>query len=246
MFSAEDDIPLAQLLGKKQKCSVRDVSSTSTKCITRRRKSKQVCKCAAAKYCTVVKEVELQEGQTTPQYGRPEKYLKRQCSYTCCVCNEKFTTLTAYNKHAPIHGYHPCGLLYCNQWFRVLSALEMHRSLHRAGGKLTFPCGTCGEKFSHPSVCDKHAACHGSKLVQCYYTQCTKTFRRKADMKEHMKSHDPGEHVCDICGKQFYAQSNLKKHCRNHFPPSIGCKQCKEKFHQYQQLKRHVAKVHAK
>ncbi len=211
MFSAEDDVPLSQLLGKKPKRSVRDVSSTSMKHVMRHRKTKQVCKRATTKFHTVVKEVDLQEGQTTAQYGRPEKYMKHKHSYTCCVCNEKFTTLTAYNKHAPIHGYHPCGLLYCNQWFRVLSALEMHRSLHRAGGKLTFPCSTCGEKFSHPSVCDKHAACHGTKLVKCYYTQCTKTFRRKADMKEHMKSHDPGQHVCDICGKQFHAQSNLKK-----------------------------------
>ncbi len=264
VFAAEDDIPLSQLLGTKAKRSERDVSSTGTKHVTHHRecsehdvsstgtkrvmcprKAKQVCKRIAAKFRTVVKEVEQQEGQTTVQYGRPEKYRKCQHSYTCCVCEEKFTTLTMYNKHAPSHGYHPCGLPYCNQWFRVLSALEMHRSLHRAGGKLTFPCSTCGEKFSHPSVCNKHAACHGMKLVKCYDPQCTKTFRRKGDMKGHMKCHDPGQHVCDICGKQFHAQSNLKKHRHNHFAPSIKCKQCTAKFHQYQQLKRHVAKVHA-
>ncbi len=262
VFASEDDIPLSQLLGMKYsecdassrstKCALRhcehsehDVSSKSTKRVTRCHKAKQVCKRAPMKFRSVVKEVDLQEGQTTAQYGHPEKYRKRQHSYTCCVCKEKFTTLTAYNKHAPSHGYHPCGLPYCNQWFHVLSTLEMHRSLHRASGKLTFPCSTCGEKFSHPSVCDKHAACHGTKLIKCYDPQCTKTFRRKGDMKEHMKCHDPGQYVCDICGKQFYAQSNLKKHRCNHFPPSIKCKQCTAKFHQYQQVKRHVAKVHA-
>ena len=60
--------------------------------------------------------------------------------------------------------------------------------------------------------------------------QCSKTFKRKANLSSHMKVHTDFAYICEYCGKKFARSGNLVQHIRIHTNEKpFKCQYCSKK-----------------
>lgn len=92
-------------------------------------------------------------------------------------------------------------------------------------------CEECSKKFRRREHLYQHMKLHsGFRPYQC--TECKKCFVRKEHLLRHTVLHSGERNFsCDICGKSFSRHDNLLKHIRTHNKePSYTCEQCQKVF----------------
>ncbi|XP_070502549.1 gastrula zinc finger protein XlCGF26.1-like [Chironomus tepperi] len=140
---------------------------------------------------------------------------------------------------------------YCDECqFESISkmSLRTHKRMEHMGQKKSYLCH-CGKKFTQSSSYYTHVKVVHQKIKNhaCPYTECTKTFSEKSQLKNHIKS----QHLkkrdipCSQCGKQFSTQKHLTAHLKYHKPASFICQyeNCSNAFFTLTQLNSHY-KVH--
>jgi len=111
--------------------------------------------------------------------------------FKCNKCNKNFKKEQYFAKHmAEKHQiYTPYSCSLCPWSFLKVSELNAHRK-------------------------KMHNLSFQSKTYEC--SKCSEIFTRKADLLQHMKTHQESPVSCQICGKHFSKASHLKMHLKVH------------------------------
>ncbi|XP_061690162.1 zinc finger protein 263 isoform X1 [Syngnathoides biaculeatus] len=138
----------------------------------------------------------------------------------CPQCGGGFTTEAEM-------GEHPC----------PLGAAHLQNN---GGEENVFPCGHCGNTFSHAWALKNHECACAAERPHCCEI-CGKRFTHSRSLERHHLVHT-GErpHQCPLCGRSFSRLGNLERHQRIHTGERpYGCDACGKRFSRVEYLKRH-------
>uniref|UniRef100_A0A1B6EEN7 Protein krueppel n=1 Tax=Clastoptera arizonana TaxID=38151 RepID=A0A1B6EEN7_9HEMI len=113
-----------------------------------------------------------------------------------------------------------------------------------------FLCDLCGKNFSHDVNLRTHKRTHLAESLKKKHhcTLCTKSFRSKFFLSEHMNMHkDLCPYSCSDCNKKFHKRTQLRQHKKTHLSDSqkVVCEVCGMKFSRRGNLMQHI-KTHGK
>ncbi|XP_014662405.1 PREDICTED: zinc finger protein 91-like [Priapulus caudatus] len=168
-------------------------------------------------------------------------------TWSCVICQEKFSSTPELIEHKKIHGEFPykCHEEGCETACKFRNELTLHvLTVHK--GKEPLKCTYCEMMFAYKKDLDRHVVSHtGERNYACKY--CSKTFARDVHRTIHERVHT-GErpYLCKICGERFRDMSNMKKHLRRHVTVRpYRCKLCADKaFFEKRSLRKHYKTMH--
>ncbi|TRY65745.1 hypothetical protein DNTS_005583 [Danionella cerebrum] len=193
------------------------------------------------------------------------------CSYP--ECGATFTRQWRLQEHETLHSGerpHKCGVVDCGRSFTRRAHLRRHELVHN--GVKNFKCTAvdCGETFINADKLRRHQRFKHedkSNYFKCKEPRCSKTFRKRRELKLHLATHGISSFRCSKvrCGMSFdsriaraaherkhagYRCTNaechvtaatwgrLQKHRRSH-PVSYTCTACKKVFNKPFAMRRH-------
>ncbi|KAI5631838.1 hypothetical protein NE865_15466 [Phthorimaea operculella] len=131
----------------------------------------------------------------------------------CSQCNETFRNDAKKVKHlAVVHGLGSVNAqcLECPRSFSAVTSLATHMK-NEHSKKAIKPCSNNGQKIDSKGYLQKHSLEHtGQQNFQCKI--CFKSYTKKSNLQEHMRSHEGKNFNCEQCGRRFVHKCNLKKH----------------------------------
>ncbi|XP_045781716.1 zinc finger protein 28-like isoform X3 [Maniola jurtina] len=136
----------------------------------------------------------------------------KQWPRTCPICPERFNSNYQRTKHLRVVHNQTSGVFKCETCGREYDLkyqLLVHiRSVHMQ--ERTQECGICHSRFFSKYCLSRHMVIHtGQKNFKCEV--CGKPYARRANLKEHMKSHENG-HVCTVCCQDCGDHASLANH----------------------------------
>ncbi|XP_060846496.1 zinc finger protein 675-like [Rhopalosiphum padi] len=107
-----------------------------------------------------------------------------------------------------------------------------------------YHCNECDLSFKYNCWFKRHMVVHNLGTYACEY--CTKLFKRKDSMREHLQLHLGGpKHKCQECGKEFGDKRNMNKHIKSiHQKSMVKCLKCDKMYSNKRQLRYHDNRVH--
>ena len=166
---------------------------------------------------------------------------KPACTIRCKICIDSFSSIKELNEHhQKDHGVVDCEL--CDKKFTTQTALDRHMYLHN---DLHFVCEDCGWSFQLKSRLEQHWITHQADLsFMCKHKGCDRGFKNKGDFNRHMHSHDDVWFKCDSCPYKNKDKRNRDSHMRIHQEKGIGleryhCERCRKAMRFNTQLRRH-------
>ena len=134
------------------------------------------------------------------------------------MCDFKTEWKTSLNMH--IKGFHSNekeDCLICNKTIQKKN-YQVHVRRHQ--GSVLLECDLCKFSTVNKNSLKKHKKyIHGASLIQnqsCTFPDCGKTYTRKGELIEHIKSKHIGEKLqCDICDFQTTIKASLRGHKLN-------------------------------
>lgn len=106
---------------------------------------------------------------------------------------------------------YPFQCITCNDKFQFKSDLLVHLDEHNQ--IKPFKCSVCNLGFTFQSARKRHERSHtdgGGKTNSC--EECRKSFSRKADLRNHMKTHVGARISCQHCAQMFNNEKSAAKH----------------------------------
>ena len=157
----------------------------------------------------------LTDGAAEKQGGAVKKQEGKRL-WVCGICNKELTSRSGYNGHVKAHDksvIHQCDV--CDKVLSTQSALIRHKKIH--SGVKSYECETCGEAFYRKDNLNVHRLKHTDvKPHKCTICPDNRSFKTKAELKEHMKHHYPPKYSCKLCDRKFHTSSNLSRHKTSH------------------------------
>ena len=182
-------------------------------------------------------QVETSASESEPLSVKPTKP-KSHRTMKCKISKGVFKSIRDLNDHhKDDHGVVGCDL--CDKKFETMSALEKHNYLHQ---DLKYIFKDCGQSYPFQSRLKQHRIVHQNTLnFMCKHTGCTRGFKKKSDYNRHLQSHLEGWYWCDTCTYKNKDKRNHDSHMRIHQQQGIGleryvCKHCGKAMHFNTQL----------
>ncbi|XP_046351460.2 uncharacterized protein LOC124131961 [Haliotis rufescens] len=134
--------------------------------------------------------------------------LQHKDSHTCDFCKMSFQTYTALQNHQSVEQHHKCE--YCGKTYKDQKYLRKHiRTVHTK--QEAHMCDKCGKSLSSQAGLRAHMALHtGTAKFQC--SMCNLKFHHAGKLEHHMKAHEAGGGLCELCKKFFRTRICLKVH----------------------------------
>ena len=172
--------------------------------------------------------------------------------FKCSECDRSFKNYTTLRIHQRIHKIkRKSKCEFCDVAFSTRFDLFQHTCTEN------LTCSDCKASFNKYGAWMRHVQSHGRRTYQqtkhaadkrytC--TVCSVVFTVRADLLDHMRSHDGGvkPFTCGTCGQQFSNENYLKVHETTHTAGKKphACMQCDASFMMKSNLKRHVLTLH--
>lgn len=111
------------------------------------------------------------------------------------------------------------------------------------------PMEDCGKKFVNNARLKHHLDYTHTTNYSEICEVCSKTFRTRNAIDEHMKTHlrrDEDRIRCEICGHYLADRKSYNRHLRNHNTEQFDntCKYCGKRSPNQNALKKHIKYVH--
>ncbi|XP_064645661.1 uncharacterized protein LOC135498998 [Lineus longissimus] len=169
-------------------------------------------------------------------------------SFSCWICDEKFTDRAVLSEHMKRHrlqGKEGLWCKICKKGFANASNFVRHRKAHNLA-ESPHICAECGAIFATNWKLKNHKVLHSDeKPFAC--KNCPKTFKTAESLKGHQKIHSETKpFICQTCGKCFRSKAHLSIHKRIHtgvYP--FKCKECGRNFICSSNLKAHMLTRHS-
>jgi KRAB domain-containing zinc finger protein len=178
----------------------------------------------------------------------------------CVTCNKHLNSRCEVSAHKRRHKLEKENFCeWCGIALTELSALQFaeHRREHEAKGEekkrkrsvdVRAVCSICGKGYQDSSGLKLHMKrSHSSEEpFACDYPGCSRAYKTKSDLSQHVVVHGEKTEVCELCGKKYHRSKDLKSHMRvAHLEGrKFKCLQCPKSFKQSFVLKAHVNAVH--
>ncbi|XP_063911176.1 zinc finger protein 239-like [Zophobas morio] len=166
----------------------------------------------------------------------------------CPLCESAFSSKTYLRNHIIyIHNRKfPYNCDTCEQGYTSKERLELHRRTEHEGFR--FVCDVCGKIFKDQRQFNIHTRKHNPDHVETVHKceKCFKFFHTLVAYKQHLKRHEGGTWICEVCGKTLTSKSGLVVHRRLHSGEKQHiCHVCGKAFAKREALIVHI-RVHTK
>lgn len=164
-------------------------------------------------------------------------------NYVCRVCEERFTSIRAYDMHMFIHPgeCYTCGRNF-KRWVNFSVHLKRHLNIR------DHKCMHCSKRFVLRQNMLEHMRVHtGHAPLKCKI--CGKCFKRYSNLIQHRNRHHlkvrpkDKDFICS-CGEVFHSQAKIAWHRETHDAKPKCCPYCRERFMHKNSLVRHIRLSH--
>ncbi|XP_053623449.1 zinc finger protein draculin-like [Plodia interpunctella] len=232
-FCEEDDIALTEFQVKLE--------------LKEEMKSKKSIVKSTMKYA--VKKKDLDETESMLRLGLFPFKLKKNNTFSCAICPEKFKNLDDLKKHIVEHK--PTNI---HVAFKKSMFSNAHR-YYKSGNVLR--CKICTTDIRNYDELKNHMVnCSQLKFSKKWNNLpfklekdqldcpiCKKTFLNYVNLNTHMNVHYPN-YICENCGKAFASKARLRGHMRTHEVGHFPCRHCDAVFDRVTKRENHVSKEH--
>nr|CAH7724011.1 unnamed protein product [Callosobruchus chinensis] len=190
--------------------------------------------------------------------------------FACDVCFKSFKSKNNLKTHTKMHSktepetsersdkQYDCSI--CGRVFRSERGLKAHvvRS-HNSNG-----CDRCGKVFSYLHDMSIHMSTVHNEVGSFVCMTCDKHYKKKADLRRHVKKHIVDKHtsdkhlkkrsakkhtgerkyVCELCSKTFMSEEGYKKHVCDFKDKPYDCHRCEQAFSTEELVRMHVKRDH--
>ena len=146
-----------------------------------------------------------------------KKHKKKQRTYKCHLCSEKFTSQNQLTSHlCTDHADTKLSCKHCGHVVKTRDALLKHEKSHE---ERESKCEVCGKCFQFKYQLDNHLKVHSqTNMYRCLH--CTKQFTTNAAMLHHDKTHQT-KITCDDCPEE--ERSKIYNSIENYRQTLEGC-----------------------
>uniref|UniRef100_H3CWT6 C2H2-type domain-containing protein n=1 Tax=Tetraodon nigroviridis TaxID=99883 RepID=H3CWT6_TETNG len=167
---------------------------------------------------------------------------KGQKAFKCLKCNKEFEDRHRLILHVRIHtGERPFSCDFCGKTFIQNSSRIIHMSVHT--GEKPYLCQKCGNRFATRKNLNTQVTLEGNTEEEIKCLECEKEFRKKADLRLHMRVHmDRKPFLCHFCGQIFSRDCDLIRHMDEiHMGErAFKCSSCDKEFARRNHLAIHL------
>ncbi|WVW86429.1 hypothetical protein I302_108477 [Kwoniella bestiolae CBS 10118] len=196
-------------------------------------------------------------------YFKPSRLAEHELSHTgerphkCPNCGQSYLRASHLHAHMRTHlsaeaKPFACEREGCGKSFWTATHLKRHYDVHDRAE--VYACEQCDETFPKAHLLRDHVTLthmpEGTKPYPCSHEGCDQSFKMKAHLKAHEKTHDPNRYTCSHPSHgtefpSFPVWSALQTHIHTAHPPICPHLECNGRtFKNAGRLKDHL-KVHA-
>lgn len=159
-------------------------------------------------------------------------------SFPCDICDRRFKSTRTLQEHKRRFFHKQCEV--CLDYFSSDATLFQHFSVHVTQTAVSYSCDQCHEVFPKKILLKAHRDKHRSYVCE----MCSAEFRRKDDIKSHLRMDCLKRSLfyCSVCNKSFLSANHLSAHITVAHYERNKCEFCHEQFLQKTELLDHLAR----